>query len=405
MNIDPLRLGFRLHYFRDLANAGTTDLRTVRMDGNVPFSLQERCPACEIPLSTLCTFIAKKDARRIRLGCCGECGYIGYIDRPTQEWMNKYYEEEWDNAKSRNVKEEAKQLKHGVSPEQRDALLLAKKLGVSYEALICDIGCGNGAILKEFANLGFQNLIGVENSCYRAELTREKYGFKTLIGNFENSDIKRELEKVKPVGLFFSSHVFEHIYDPRAALAICRDLQNEGGHFIAALPDAEFEPAVITLFWLPHLHAHTRRSFERLLNRYGYEVVADNFTYKRLMLAGCKVRQPVSRYSRDGDYRSKAAKRLHEWFFINRMEKDKRYRVSWTSKTYHTDLARAASLQTIDAFLQGVEHAYDFFAARLLDRFTNRRSLVISPLEKRFTSPEESPLEIQYEGDIEFLLR
>lgn len=402
---DPLQLGFRVHYFRDLANAGTVDLRTVKMDESVPLEVQNNCPACKNTLRVFCTLIAGHGKNRIRIGCCKACGYMGYIDRPSQDWIVRYYKDEWDNAQMRDIKEEAKKLKHGLSPEQYDMVHATSHLPVSREKAVCDIGCGNGAILKEFENIGFRNLIGVENSRYRAELAREKYGYPVLIGNFENPEIRRELESKLPIGIFTSFHVMEHVYDPEEVLRVSSSLQQENDYLIFAMPDVLFEPSIITLFWLPHLHSYTRVSLERLFNSFGYEVIQDNFTYKRLMMTCQKKVNPRPRYAPENDYINSAAERLRKWFFLDNMNVGKKYRVSWTSKSYHTNYKQVFSSRFLDKIVQGMEQAYDFSATRFMKMFTNRRSLVISPLEKRFTSFEESPFEIQFDGDIELLVR
>lgn len=402
---DPLKFGFKLHYFRDLANAGTIDLRTVRMDKTVPLGLQLNCPACLQKLEVLATLIASGDSRRIRIGCCPSCGYIGYMDRPIEEWIVQYYIKEWDNARARDVKEEAKKITSKLTLEQFAAVHMAENFSLSRDRLVCDIGCGNGVLLKEFENIGFKNLVGVENSLYRARLTEEKYGFPVLVGNFESSEILRALESQSPVGIFFSFHVLEHVYSPNEVVKACSNLQKEGDYLIFAMPDAMYEPAIITFFWLPHLNAYTKLSLQCLFNKHGYEILQDNFTYRRLMV-GCKKKaNPQKKYQNEEDYKKQAIKRFSDWFFINNFEAGRRYRISWTSKTYHTDYKKALPYEVLDRMQQGVENLYDFFATRLFSKFTNRRSLVISPLESRFTSFEESPIEIQYDGDIELLLR
>lgn len=436
MPFHPTQLGFRVHYFRDLANAGTADLRTIKMTDEIPFDVQTQCPACRIDLIVFCTLVASDDYKRIRIGACETCGYLGYIDRPSKDWMVRYYEEDWDNARMRDVKKDAAELKHALSKEQQDLVNLAVGTGVRRTRAVCDIGCGNGGILKGMADVGFTNLIGVENSRYRAELAREKYGYNVFVGNFENQDVQKSLAAEAPMGIFLSFHVMEHVYHPREIIASCATQQQEGDHLIFAMPDTLYEPAIITLFWLPHLHSYTRATLERLFNAYGYAVVADNFLHRRLMMAAKKVnpvrelargitprariehadpavshgafsngvKNPKPRYISQFD-RNATAARLMDWFFLQQMEESKRYAVSWTSKKYQTGVAPVSVYRSFDRLLQRGEQAYDFLATRLFNSFRNYRSIVISPLEKRITDPKESYLEIQYDGDIELLVR
>lgn len=404
MSFHPNHLGFRVHYFRDLANAGTIDLRTIKMTDEIPYDVHTQCPACQKDLVIFCTLVAGGDRKRIRIGACETCGYLGYIDRPTKEWMVRYYEEDWDNARVRDVKKDAAALTHALSREQQDLIHLAVDERILRTRAVCDIGCGSGSILKGMADAGFTNLVGVENSRYRAELAREKYGYNILVGNFENADIQKTLFQQSPIGVFLSFHVMEHVYHPREVVASCATLQKEGDHLIFAMPDLLHEPAIVTLFWLPHLHSYTRMTLERLFNTYGYEVVADNFSHRRLMMAAKKVKNPKPRYTAQFD-QHEAAARLIDWFFLRQMDPERRYMVSWTSKKYQTGVRCVSAHRAIDGFFQSGEWVYDFLATRLFHSFRNRRSVVVSSLEKRITDPKDSYLEIQFDGDIELLVR
>lgn len=400
-----LASGFRVHYFRDLSNAGTVDLHTIVLTSKIPMSEWSSCPACKVELMTLVTFVAGNYGRRVRLGFCRSCGYIGYRDRPAREWIINYYTEDWDNAKARDIKKEAASMCHALSREQYDAAHFAEVLSVDKNRAICDIGCGNGGILEEFRKMGYNRAVGVENSRYRAFLAKERYGCEVLVGDFENPKILAELANRSPVGLFFSFHTLEHVYNPVEVIEAVSNLQKEGDYVILAMPDAEFEPGVVTLFWLPHLHAYTRVTIEKILNNAGYEVIADNFSYKRLMMVGRKTLNPKPRYVPKADYKSEAAARLINWFYLPSFTDGSRYRVWWTNKTYHTGYNRVSSFRAADLARQKISRTAQFFASRFLRIFNNERSLVISGIKKRFTDPEQSPVEIQYDKNIEFLAR
>jgi len=199
--------GFRVHYFRDLANPGTLDLRAITLDESVPFDTHEICPACIAPLSALCTFVAGSNTKRMRLGYCPQCGYQGYMDRPTRAWTMNYYVEEWDNAKLKDVKHEAAHVPRGLTRQQRLTVHMADRPDISKKSSVCDIGCGDGLVLKEFEEVGFPNLIGVENSRFRAEMAKEKFGYPVIIGNFEGKEAAAALERYAPIGVLYTFHV------------------------------------------------------------------------------------------------------------------------------------------------------------------------------------------------------
>lgn len=397
--------GFRIHYFRDLANPGTIDLRTISMAG-VPMERREECDACKKKLSVLCTFISGKDKTRIRLGICKICGYMGYIDRPSKEWVDHFYTEEWDNAQLKNVNEDAPQIKFGLTKEQRDSAHLVETLHMP-KGTVCDIGCGNGAVLEEFSRMGFSTLLGVESSRYRAELAHARFGYHVAVGNFEDKTVVDELTRHRPIDVLYNFHVMEHVYDPHEFLSVAAKLQDDGGHIILAMPDAEHEPCITTLFWLPHLHAYSRQALEKLLNAHGYEVVADNFSYNRLMMAARKTARPVARYQLEHDPVARTIARIEKWFSLNSLKPGVRYCAAYRNKTYATSIRQVSSIRNIDKVIQGFERIYDYVASRAFGKFRNIRSMVISRLDEheRITSPMESPLEIQYDGSIEMLVR
>ncbi len=398
-------LGLRIHYFRDLANPGTTDLRTVSM-ADVPMERHEECDACKTQLSVLCTFISRKDMTRMRLGVCRTCGYIGYMDRPSKEWVDHFYTEEWDNAQLKNVCEDAPRITFGLTKEQQDSVHLVETLHMP-KGSVCDIGCGNGVVLEEFSRMGFGTLLGVESSRYRAQLTATRFGHHVAVGNFEDKAVADELFRHRPIDVMYSFHVMEHVYDPHQFLSVAAKLQDDGGYIILAMPDVEHEPCVTTLFWLPHLHAYSRQALEKLLNSHGYEVVADNFSYNRLMIAARKTVHPVARYHLEHDPATRTMTRIEEWFSLNSLKPGVRYCAAYRNKTYARSFRPVFSSPRLDKLMQGLEQMYDYAVSRVFGKFRNIRSLVISRLDagERITSPEESPLEIQYDGPIEMLVR
>ncbi len=400
-----LKTGFRVHYFRDLANPGTVDLRTVRMDASVPFAAKETCPACDERMEVFCTFIAKRDRRRMRIGRCHSCGSFGYIDRPTESWISSYYLNEWDNAVVRDIEKEVREYQHGVTGEQRDAVQLARHFTIGKERPVCDIGCGKGAVLREFELLGFRNLIGVEPSSYRASVVHKIYGYPVFVGNFESEMIGHLLKAQSPIGIFFSHHVLEHVYHPFDFLKRAASLQEEGDYIILSMPDVIHEPSVITLFWLPHLNGFTAEGLEKLMNHAGYEVVADNFSYKRLMMAGRRTKTPKTRGRYSAGSTHLDADRILSWFSVGSLTSGRRYRVIWTSKSYHVSWKPVSRFAELDAMHRFGERTYDYVATRVFGKFRNQRSVVVGALEHRYTDARESPLEVQFDGDIELLLR
>lgn len=395
--------GFIIDYFRDLGI-----FRTVSLDETVPFDLQEKCPACETPLKVYCTLIALRTGRRLRMGCCEDCGYSGYIDRPHAQWMQAFYTEKWDQAQERNAEREARTVRARFHRNQRAAVHLAMAFEIDRARPVVDIGCGYGAVLKEFGRLGFTNLIGVEHSRFRAEFVRRAYGFPVVSGNFEGAMVEGELASRAPIGVFFSHHVIEHVYHPAEMIRTASGLQGHGDYLILAMPDGERESPTNTLFWLPHLHSFTHASVERLLNRHGYEIIEENPDFPgNLIFAAKKVASPKARFSARRDKYQQALEKLCTYFELERIEAGHRYTFFWGKRngTYVTLLEELTTSAWRDRLGLGLRQVYDFFQAHVLGKFTKKHSFALRPLEKRFTSPEESPIEVQFSNNITLLVR
>lgn len=391
--------GFRLHYFRDLQ-----ELRPLAMDASVPRSRQERCPACGGSLGTLATLIAAEDRDRLSLGYCRACGYRGYRDRPTKEWLGRFYSEEWDNARIRDAKKEARRAQPWLSGVQKESVHLAARLAPSPARPVCEIGCGMGSALKEFETLGFSNIIGVEHSRFRSEVTANAYGYKVLTGAFESDEVLRALQAYAPIGTLYSFHALEHVYDPSALLTAASKLQNEGDIFVIAVPKAEDEAKVMTLFWLPHLHAFTRTALRRLFERHGYEIAEEAAIHpSHLVIAARRTSRQIGSSAAGGV--SGREESISDYFRLSSLVPGKRYRFSWKKKTYRTALRPVPSSRSSDRLLQALERVRNFFAAHLFRKFYSSRSLVMSAIERRYTTMDESPFEVQYDGPIELLIR
>ena len=404
-------VGFRLHYFRDLSDG----YRTLKLDKSFPFAMQKYCPACNAELKTFCTLVAANALTRVRVGTCLSCGYVGYIDRPTEDWLVNFYREDWDSALLRQPEIEARNVRHRLPDSTRRVVHLIQSLPVDRSRLVCDIGCGKGAVLREFDNLGFKKLIGVENSHYRAQLTRLTYGYHVLSGNFENQGVATALQSSYPVGIFFTNHVLEHTFSPQTFMQRVSALQNTDDYLIVAVPNFVGEPAGIITFWLPHLHSFTKPALERLLNSYGYQVVDDTLTDENnLVFVGRKTANPQPQFPLHENHFEHVVDRFASYFFIDQMQKKRRYRFSWMKQlqndgTYGSvaSLRPAMNYRLLDDAHQYFERLYARIKNRLWAKrnIEKERSFVMSHLEKRYTPSADSPIEIQYEDAIQLLVK
>ena len=192
------RRGFRIDDYFDLHGWQVIEL------GGVPMAGVPACPADGTPLKTLCTLTSAADQIRVRIGCCAECGHITYIDRPTQEWIYRYYLETWDSAATRATAEGRaavlEKLSRADQATEHATVRLARALPIDRTLPVCEIGCGFGASLRQLAASGFVRLVGIEASRHRAEVARSG-GFDVLDAPFESPETRDALHSRGPFGL------------------------------------------------------------------------------------------------------------------------------------------------------------------------------------------------------------
>lgn len=240
--------------------------RPIEMGAAVPFEEQRACPCDDTPLLRFAEHRSMQNEKTIRLGWCSVCNYLGFIDRPTIEWMVRFYASGmWDSNK---VRETSRAIFHG-----NGVLTLLLQLPVDRAHTICDVGCGYGEALLFLKERGFQNLSGVEYSPHRARTARA-LGFRMVEG-----------EEERAASTVLMNHVLEHLSDPRSAIEKISRAQRAGDYIIIAVPNVWGEACMEILSFLPHLHAFSVVSLKVLCGRFGYEAVLQKESGKEIVLA------------------------------------------------------------------------------------------------------------------------
>lgn len=382
-----------------------SDVYTIgELDPAVRFLVQSNCTADDTPLRVVATLVGRGGSQKIRVGCCPRCGYIGYLDRVTKDWLLHYNSEIWDNPDQVDIHEEIRERRHGCSaPDIRrcdTAMRLVRMATIDRLKPVCEIGTGYGRMLKCLAQAGFSQAIGMETSRHRAEIARHAYGLEVLHGAFEDPRVQARLGSLAPIGLFYSHHVLEHTYDPGEILTLAAGLQDDGDFLISILPNFLGEPTIATLFFLGHQHLFTPVALERLLNRTGYEITDDSLsTHRELAIVAKRVAHPQRRYPDEGlDYVRRAVEKFASAMKLWRPPRTK-HRGLWGS-LYHAInrdryFYRRRSL--------GVLHRWFERSIRRRRGVVGTYAAIIGPGQARLTEPEASPLEIQFDGNIRLL--
>jgi SAM-dependent methyltransferase len=219
---------------------------------------QEVCPCCE---STLHAVAAIYAGQTCLIGACHACGYAGYMTRPTAEWFDRFYYDEWDQG---GREELAEALPNWKNLEPHPIAKIAT-MHLPKTARICDIGCGYGLALHQLREAGFEHLAGIEKSEHRRRISGEL-----------GANVVESMSAIGIADVFTSFHVLEHVYDPDAFVREIGEHQEPGGAVFIGVPNQSGEPSMGVMLFLPHLHTFTRLSLCALFARHGYGMIATN---------------------------------------------------------------------------------------------------------------------------------
>ena len=359
--------------------------RTIEMGADIPFEEQNVCPCDGSPLRLFAEHKSMQSEKTIRIGWCSVCNYLGYVDRPTSEWMARFYASGmWDSGK---VREGA----HGVF-RGNGVLALLSELSVGKEKTICDIGCGYGEALSFLKERGFQNLSGVEYSPHRARSARS-LGFPVM-----------ELD-VPSAQVFLLNHVLEHLSNPQQELEKMSRMQLPGDYIIVAVPNVWGEVCMEILSFLPHLHAFSVDSLIALFGGFGYEAMIRKESGKEIAIAfqktGKKIVKSLSAHSIDpmlqkfvsglGLKKHLSARPRRLWWF-------RKADVGGQTVLFRNSRLDALYWKTFSFF---VGYVLRWKVARLMGTYRGQKGLqstAISGVQQ--SVPTAAPITILYEGNI-----
>lgn len=387
------------------------DWSILEITDEIPFDTQMTCPADDSEIVPICTLVGNASTRKIRIGSCPSCGYIGYMDRPSKAWITQFYAEKWDNGSRVNNESEVLMRRNAFSNKSADPFMrnvrereltdLVNRYSIRKDRPVLDIGCGYGTSLKFLEKLGFKSIYGVENSRHRASIASSAYDIPTFTGAFEDSMVQQACQKVGPFGLITSHHVMEHVYDPQEIIRLAADLQEEGDHLVMSLPNVKGEPSMQTIVYFPHLHLFGKKSFGRLLERYGYEVLDISFTNRRQLFFLARKRENGKKQYQLSEENTEWVKDkfthsiglgTHHWFGRRRL---------WWYRPLGIDSGGQIPFFG-NTMLDGALYNMRLGLDRLMRKRRSlvRQSCVVRNVQARRISERESPLEIQFEGNI-----
>jgi|GEM_PF-1034013 len=200
--------------------------------------LQENIKRNYILVSDLCFcgnqddyLIAEYDRYGILINSvlCSNCGTVRINPYLNQDSAGHFYTNIYQGLYGRSIDKEAyffRQQKYGYKYYSIASKYLSDK------DWVLEIGCGAGGALSVFQDKGFR-VVGVDYDQALLDYGKDKGVSNLYYGSL--NELKENLTfKAK---LIYLNHVFEHLVEPSRMLEDCKDLLDEDGIIIMAMPD------------------------------------------------------------------------------------------------------------------------------------------------------------------------
>lgn len=230
--------------------------------------------------------LAEKDryGLDVRTVICRNCGLLMTNPRMTQSSYNLFYDCEY------------RQLYMGIeSAENLDDRFFEKKKATGREIMefvesaqmsnihnVLEIGCSAGGILESFKEKGY-TVKGIDLGGEYVE-----YGKRRGL-DLEQCSSTELLERNTKYDLIILNHVFEHFLDIQKELDTIRQLLNKDGALYVAVPGVfninkptGYEGDFLSFLQNAHVYHFTLHSLQKVMARYGWEMIKGNETIQSL---------------------------------------------------------------------------------------------------------------------------
>lgn len=162
---------------------------------------------------------------------------------------------------------------------------LTSLLNQDQNTSILDLGCGNGFLVNYLLKHGF-NAYGTDASEQGIEIADKINPDRFFVQDLSVPGLPKQLENIK-FDTVISTEVIEHLYDPHAFIALCRDiLTPTKGELIISTPyHGYLKNLFLSIFnkWDNHISplwpgGHIKfwsiKTLTQILNEHGFEVTA-----------------------------------------------------------------------------------------------------------------------------------
>lgn len=271
-----------------------SELRQALRKGNLTFEPNQPCPLCD---NSTYHIVAERDryGLPVRTVICGFCGLLRSDPTFTQSSLERFYNSYYRRLQEGRVSSDGahhrfqRQLKNGQRVFQR---FNESRLLPAPPALIAEIGCGAGGILKVFADEGY-SVTGCDMDADYLAYGRA-LGLDLVDGQDPDVLLKHEVE----ADALILRHVVEHLPKPLPFLrSLHRLLKPEGILYVEVpglrmLEQGKKDYDFLNFLLLPHVAHYEQVTLECLLRQAGFEVLICNETIWGLFKAASPYSKP-----------------------------------------------------------------------------------------------------------------
>ena len=207
-------------------------------------------------------------SHQIRIGWCGVCGLGVTLDPPSQDELDRLYEDTYVDANGAAQRVPSTGRLARIWHVVNGSLPLSDKVRVGP---VLDVGCNTGETLVALRSRGIEG-VGLEPNPRAAAVAR-RHGLEVWEEPIETA----ELPQARFAGVLLSQ-VLEHVHDPALVLRKAAQTLRPGGVAYIVVPNAASAwRRVFGRHWVHwhvpfHLFHHTERSLAKLCRQCGLEL-------------------------------------------------------------------------------------------------------------------------------------
>lgn len=212
-----------------------------------------------------------RDSNSHKIVKCEDCGLLQIWPLPSLSEEREFYAKD---RQAKNIKAPAdiKTIKNNFFQDnERRSKMISKNM--SKKSRILDVGSGYGFFLQAMLNKGFKNIVGLEISRERRNISKKITKAKVLDIDLLREQNLLESEKFDCITLF---HVLEHIRDPISFLENIKKILKPRGALIIEVPNCKDMLLSVSkeyrdFYWqLAHLSYFSEKTLKEIIKNSGF---------------------------------------------------------------------------------------------------------------------------------------